>query len=98
MGRRRGLLMLETAIMHDPMPLEKLSAIEPLLSDEERMIRDTVRRFVRERYLPRAAKLFEKEEFPMDLIPEIAEMGLLGAHIQGYGCAGMSAVAYGLTL
>src|SRR3977135_1329607 len=84
--------------MRDPMPLDKLSAIEPLLSDEERMIRDTVRPFVRERYLPRAAKLFENEEFPMDLIPEIAEMGLLGAHIQGYGCAGMSAVAYGLTL
>jgi glutaryl-CoA dehydrogenase len=84
--------------MRDPMPLEQLSAIEPLLSDEEKMVRDTVRRFVRERYLPRAAELFEKEEFATDLIPEIAEMGLLGASLTGYGCAGMNAVAYGLAL
>ncbi|MCU0658368.1 MAG: acyl-CoA dehydrogenase family protein [Polyangiaceae bacterium] len=82
----------------DPMPLEALSAIEPLLTDEERMIRDSVRRFVRERYLPRAPRLYEEEEFPQDLIPEIAAMGLLGASLEGYGCAGMGAVAYGLAL
>ena len=57
------------------------------------MVRDSVRRFVRERYLPRAGQLFEKEKFPIDLIPEIAEMGLLGAGLKGYGCAGMSAGA-----
>jgi glutaryl-CoA dehydrogenase len=84
--------------MHEPMPLEALSAVDALLTDEERMVRDTVRRFVRERYLPRAAKLFAAEEFPKDLIPALAEMGLLGATIQGYGCAGMSAAAYGLAL
>ena len=82
----------------EPMPLAKLSAIEHLLTEEERMIRDTVRRFIRERFLPRAGKLFEEEQFPIDLIPEIAAMGLLGATIEGYGCAGMGAVAYGLAL
>jgi glutaryl-CoA dehydrogenase len=84
--------------IEEPMPLSALSAIEHLLTEEERMIRDTVRRFIRERYLPRAGKLFEDEEFPTDLIPEIASMGLLGASIEGYGCAGMGAVAYGLAL
>ncbi|HVY45279.1 MAG TPA: acyl-CoA dehydrogenase family protein [Minicystis sp.] len=82
----------------DPVSLDDLIGIEHLLSDEERMIRDTVRRFVRERYLPRAQELFANEQFPTDLIPEIAGMGLLGATLTGYGCAGMNSVAYGLAL
>jgi glutaryl-CoA dehydrogenase len=82
----------------EPMSLAAISAIEHLLTEEERMIRDAVRRFIRERFLPRAGKLFEEEQFPTDLIPEIAAMGLLGATIEGYGCAGMGAVAYGLAL
>ncbi len=82
----------------DPLSLDQLIGIDPLLSDEERMIRDTVRRFVRERYLPRAAELFEEEKFAQDLIPEMAQMGLLGATLVGYGCAGMNSVAYGLAL
>jgi len=77
---------------------DSLIGMDAQLSEEERMIRDTVRRFVRERFLPRAGDLFEKEQFPTDLIPELAEMGLLGAHIKGYGCAGMTAVEYGLIL
>jgi glutaryl-CoA dehydrogenase len=84
--------------MRERLSLEKLIAFDDHLSEEERMVRDTVRRFVKERYLPRAAELFAKEEFPTDLIPEIANMGLLGAAIQGYGCAGMSNVMYGLAL
>src|SRR6185503_5696177 len=52
--------------------------------------------FVRERYLPRAAELFAKEQFASDLIPELAAMGLLGGSLTGYGCAGMNTVAYGL--
>lgn len=84
--------------MTEPLTLDQLSAIEPLLSDEEKLVRESVRRFVRERYLPRAAALFEKEEFATDLIPEIADMGLLGASLKGYGCAGMSSVGYGLAL
>jgi glutaryl-CoA dehydrogenase len=82
----------------EPLSLDKLMAIDPLLSEEERMIRDSVRRFVRERYLPRAAELFAKEAFASDLVPEIAQMGLLGATLTGYGCAGMNSVAYGLAL
>jgi glutaryl-CoA dehydrogenase len=78
--------------------LDTLMALDPELSDEERLVAENVRRFVRERYLPRAPELYEKEEFPRDLIPEIAELGLLGASIQGYGCAGMSPVEYGLML
>lgn len=82
----------------EPLSLDALTAIDGLFTEEERMIRDTVRRFVRERYLPRAAELFAKEEFAQDLIPELASMGLLGASLQGYGCAGMNAVSYGLAL
>jgi glutaryl-CoA dehydrogenase len=84
--------------MPEQVSLEKLISIDDHLSEEERMVRDSVRRFVRERYLPRAADLFAKEEFPIDLLPEIANMGLLGASIQGYGCAGMTNVMYGLAL
>ncbi len=82
----------------DPVSLDALMAVEHLYTDEERLIRDAVRRFVRERYLPRAAELFHKEEFPRDLIAEIGELGLLGASLTGWGCAGMSAVGYGLAL
>ncbi len=79
-------------------PLDALTSLEPLLTEEERLVRDTVRRFIRERYLPRSAELYEQEQFPKDLIPELAAMGLLGASIEGYGCAGMGAVTYGLLL
>jgi glutaryl-CoA dehydrogenase len=82
----------------DALSLDALSAIDASLSEEERLVQASVRRFVRERYLPRAAELYEKEEFPRDLIGEIGEMGLLGASLSGYGCAGMSPVAYGLVL
>jgi len=77
---------------------DPLGAIDSELTDDERLVRDTVRRFVAERYTPRAPELFEKELFPIDLIPEMAELGLLGAALSGYGCAGMSAVQYGLVL
>lgn len=82
----------------EPLSLDALISFDSHLTEEERMIRDSVRRFVRERYLPRASELFAKEQFAADLIPEIAEMGLLGASLQGYGCAGMNAVSYGLAL
>jgi glutaryl-CoA dehydrogenase len=78
-----------------PVTLEQLAAVDHVLTDEEKLVRDSVRRFVRE---PRAAELFGKEQFPRDLIPEIADLGLLGASIDGYGCAGMNPVAYGLIL
>lgn len=82
----------------DVLSLESLSGLESELLEEEQLIRQSVRRFVRERYLPRAPGLYEREEFPRDLIPELAELGLLGAGLKGYGCAGMSPTAYGLVL
>ncbi|GCF07903.1 glutaryl-CoA dehydrogenase [Dictyobacter arantiisoli] len=70
--------------------------IDMMLSDEERMVRDTVRKFVRERISPIIGEHFEAGTFPRQLIPELAALGLLGMHLDGYGCAGLSAVCYGL--
>src|SRR5579862_1304127 len=70
--------------------------ITALLSDEERLIRETVRTFVRERVLPNVAQWFEDGILPRDLGRELGALGLLGMHLKGYGCAGASAVAYGL--
>ena len=77
-------------------PLDFL-ALDALLEDEERAIRDTVRRFVRERVLPDVGDWFEKGFFPHELMPELARLGLFGMHLDGYGLPGASAVAYGLT-
>ncbi len=84
--------------MPEPVNLDTLIAIDHLLSEEDKLVRASVRRFVKERYLPRAAELFAKEQFPADLIPELGELGLLGASLSGYGCAGMSPTSYGLAL
>jgi glutaryl-CoA dehydrogenase len=70
--------------------------IDSLLSDEERLIRDTVRRFVAERVTPFVGDWFEQGRIPPELAPELGRLGLLGMHLQGYGCAGASATAYGL--
>ena len=60
------------------------------------MIKDSVARFVDERAMPLIARHFDEATFPFELVPEIAEMGLLGSSIEGYGCAGLNAVSYGL--
>src|SRR5437588_464149 len=70
--------------------------VDALLSDEERLIRDTVRDFVRTRVLPGIDEWFERAVFPKEVATEIGQLGLLGMHLQGYGCAGASAVSYGL--
>jgi glutaryl-CoA dehydrogenase len=70
--------------------------IDELFSEEERLARDTVRAFVDEKVLPRIGRHFRDGTFPTDLIPEFGRLGLLGTTLQGYGCAGMSSVAYGL--
>ncbi len=77
-------------------PPTDLYHIDALLTEEERMVRDTVRKFVAERVLPIIGKHFEAGTFPRELVPEMAELGLLGMHLDGYGCSGMSAVCYGL--
>jgi glutaryl-CoA dehydrogenase len=66
------------------------------LSEEEQMVRDTVRGWVEERVIPIIEGHCRAGTFPMELVPEIGEMGLLGCNLEGYGCAGMSNVAYGL--
>ena len=70
--------------------------IDALLDDEERLVRDTVRSFVADKVLPDVAEWFEAGIFPAELAKEMGALGLLGMHLDGYGCAGTSAVAYGL--
>jgi glutaryl-CoA dehydrogenase len=77
-------------------PLDFL-AIDALLDDEERAIRDTVRAFVRERVLPDVGDWFEQGILPRELMAELGKLGLFGMHLDGYGLPGASAVAYGLT-
>jgi len=70
--------------------------IRSMLTDEEAMVQDTVGKFVDDRVLPIIADCFEHHRFPMDIIPEIAELGLFGSTIDGYDCAGLNNVCYGL--
>jgi glutaryl-CoA dehydrogenase len=66
------------------------------LSDEERLIRDNVRAFVREQLLPHVGEWFERGMLPRELAGRLGELGVLGMHLEGYGCAGASATAYGI--
>ena len=68
------------------------------LTDEEKAIKTSVRKFVDARVLPTIGEHFEKGTFPVELIPEIAELGLLGCNLQGYGCAGLSDTGYGVAM
>jgi len=71
--------------------------VRSLLSDEERMVQDTVARFVDERVLPIIGECFDKAVFPKELVGELANLGLLGSYFpEEYGCAGMNGVSYGL--
>jgi glutaryl-CoA dehydrogenase len=70
--------------------------VRSLLSDDEQQVQDTVGRFVDERVLPVIPQAFEDHVFPKELVPELAELGLLGCNIDGYECAGLNNVCYGL--
>ncbi len=76
-------------------PLDFLD-INSLLSDEERAIRDVVRAFVNDRVVPGVGDWFEAGTIPPELASELGALGVLGMHLEGYGCAGASATAYGL--
>ncbi|HEY6450395.1 MAG TPA: acyl-CoA dehydrogenase family protein [Candidatus Cybelea sp.] len=78
-----------------PDPVDFIN-VAGLLSDEERLVRDTVREYVKARVLPNIADWFEEGILPRELGPELGRLGLLGMHLDGYGCTGSSAVAYGL--
>jgi glutaryl-CoA dehydrogenase len=91
--------MMAMATTAKPSALDPLDflAIDALLDEEERAIRDTVRQFVRERVVPRVGEWFEQGILPREVVQEIAQLGLFGMHLEGYGLPGASAVAYGLT-
>ena len=84
--------MLQMAAMPDFFDLSRH------LTPEERAIRDTVRAFVDARVLPIIGEHFERGTFPAELTKEIADLGLLGCNLQGYGCAGLSDIGYGLVM
>ena len=69
---------------------------DELLTEEERLVRLTVGRFVDERFLPIVADHYERATFPLEIVPELARLGVFGMHLKGYGAAGMSNVMYGL--
>ena len=71
-------------------------AVEELLTDDERAIRDRLRSFCEREVLPVVNDYWERAEFPFELVPKIGELGIAGGTVAGYGCAGMSAVANGL--
>jgi glutaryl-CoA dehydrogenase len=76
-------------------PLDFL-AVDALLDEEERAIRDTVRQFVREQVVPEVGDWFERGIMPREVVSELGKLGLFGMHLDGYGLPGASAVAYGL--
>jgi glutaryl-CoA dehydrogenase len=85
----------------DPVTLNPLDLLDAdfLLSDEERLIRDNVRAYVRDKVLPHVGDWFEAGELPArELARGFGELGLLGMHLEGYGCAGASPMAYGLAV
>lgn len=74
-----------------------LLAVGDLLTDEERLVRDTVRKFTEDRIRPHIGDWFERGVFPArELAPELGALGVLGMHLDGYGCAGSTAVTYGV--
>jgi glutaryl-CoA dehydrogenase len=84
-------------------PMDKLEStdlyqLEDLLTDEQRLAKRAVRSFVREEFLPVVQRHFRAGTFPLDLAPKLGELGLLGANLKGYGCAGMDPISYGLCL
>jgi glutaryl-CoA dehydrogenase len=89
--------MSSTTAAAPPIRPQDYLALDSLLSDEERDIRDTVRAFVRDKVVPNVGDWFEAASVPVaELAPELGKLGVLGMHLDGYGCAGASGTAYGL--
>src|SRR5690348_9227735 len=80
----------------DPAAAIDLLRVDDELSEEERLVRNTVRDFAAKRIMPHIADWFEAGTLPRDLAPELGKLGLLGMHLSGYGCAGMGPIAYGV--
>ncbi len=102
--KRRTFGNLPRALWYGPARKEnpKMSVdfydLNELLTEEERMVRDSVRAFVDAKLMPVIGRHFEDGTFPTELIPEFGRLGVLGANLHGYGCAGMGDVAYGLVM
>jgi glutaryl-CoA dehydrogenase len=86
--------------MGNPLPLQNLNFfdLESLYTEEERLARDEIRRWTRERFSPIVEDAYRKGEFPLDVALELADLGAFGANIKEYGCAGLSNMAYGLMM
>ena len=82
--------------MSTPAPSTDLLHIDDQLTDEERLIRDTVQAFTTDKVLPHVTDWFEAGTLPREIMPELGKLGLLGMHLTGYGCAGVGAIAYGV--
>lgn len=80
------------------MPTLDILDIDALLSEEERAFRATIRAFVADEVRPNIAAWFADAHFPLEIVPKLGALGLLGAHLSGYGCPGRSAVEYGLAV
>ena len=99
-----AMLCCQAHSRSNPLTKNSASGLDPLdlfdvrgaLSEEERLVQDTVARLVDEKVLPIIQRCFEEHRFPRELIPELAALGLLGSSLHGYGCAGLNAVSYGL--
>ncbi len=72
--------------------------IDSLFSEQEQLVRQTARQFVDDRIIPVVRDCFREGRFPRELIPEMAQLGFFGANLEGYGCAGMNNVEYGLVM
>ena len=72
--------------------------LDELLSPEEKMTREAVRQFVQREVIPNVERHFQNESFPTELVPRMADLGIFGANLKGYGCAGMNNIAYGLIM
>ncbi len=85
----------QSAVAADLNPVD-LYNVRAMLTEEERLVQDSVAKYVDDQVIPIIADCFEHERFPRELVSGVAELGLLGSSIQGYGCAGLNAVSYGL--
>src|SRR6476660_8708492 len=72
--------------------------IDSQFNEQETLVRQTARQFVEDRFMPLIRDCFREGRFPSDLIPEMGRLGFFGANLEGYGCAGMSNVEYGLIM
>ena len=84
--------------MAEPFHGTDLYQVDGLLTEEERLVRDNVASWVDQRFMPLVTEHYRKGTFPLELSPELGEMGLLGTSLKGYGCPGLSAVVYGLAM